>query len=115
MGVRERAVYHGEGHRQDRLPQAEPTADSVVTAHAGAAGLVSPANPTYIGSMADTNSPSEDPLYPFRALEPGEIVSPEHEAWLKAEIEKTLDASKRGELRYTDYREVMKKFGFDAP
>jgi hypothetical protein len=64
--------------------------------------------------MADTASPSNDPLAPFRALEPDFVPDPEHEAWLEAEVRRTLEAKAEGRMTYRTLDEVARKFRADA-
>lgn len=64
--------------------------------------------------MADTSSPSNDPLEPFRALEPDFTVTPEHDAWMRAEIRKTLEAKADGQMTYRSLEEVARRFLPDA-
>ncbi len=64
--------------------------------------------------MADTASLSVDPLAAFRALEPDFVADPAHEAWLKAEIRRTLEAKAEGQMTYLTLDEVACKFGADA-
>ncbi|MBO6551310.1 MAG: hypothetical protein JJ926_10545 [Roseitalea sp.] len=49
-------------------------------------------------------------------LEPlqGGDVSDEHDAWLRAEIDKTLAKKKSGKLGYRTLDDVMQSFGFNA-
>lgn len=64
--------------------------------------------------MADTSSPSNDPLNAFRALEPDFTVAPEHDAWMRAEISKTLQAKAEGQMTYRSLEEVARRFLPDA-
>ncbi|MDP1554304.1 MAG: hypothetical protein Q8L84_02495 [Hyphomonas sp.] len=64
--------------------------------------------------MADTASPSNDPLGAFRALEPDFVPDPAHEAWLEAEVRRTLEAKADGRMTYRTLDEVARKFGADA-
>lgn len=49
-------------------------------------------------------------------LEPlqGDDVTAEHDAWLRAEIDKTLAKKKSGKLGYRTLDDVMQSFGFNA-
>lgn len=40
--------------------------------------------------------------------------SPQHDAWMKTEIRKTLEKKQAGTMTYQSLEEVMRKFGFDA-
>lgn len=40
--------------------------------------------------------------------------SPEHDAWMKAEIKKTLAKKETGTMTYRSLDAVMRDFGFDA-
>lgn len=64
--------------------------------------------------MADTASPSSDPLDAFRALEPDFAPTPEHDAWMQAEIRKTLKAKAEGRMTYRSLDEVARRFGANA-
>jgi hypothetical protein len=44
-----------------------------------------------------------------------EPITPEHRAWMNAEIEKTLAKMDAGETTYHSLDDVMREFGFDAP
>lgn len=39
-------------------------------------------------------------------------ISPEHRAWMNAQIQKTMDKKARGEANYTPLETVRKEFGF---
>lgn len=57
---------------------------------------------------------SQDEATRFTApLKRGE-ESPAHDAWMKAEIRKTLAKKQAGKMTYRSLDEVMRKFGFDA-
>ncbi|MFN3608998.1 MAG: hypothetical protein ACK4Y9_08035 [Hyphomonas sp.] len=64
--------------------------------------------------MADTASPSNDPLDAFRALEADFTATPEHDAWLRAEIRKTLEAKAEGQMTYRSLEDVARRFLPDA-
>ena len=64
--------------------------------------------------MADTASPSDDPLDAFRALEPDFVPDPAHAVWLDAEIRRTLEAKAEGRMTYRTLDEVARKFGANA-
>lgn len=40
--------------------------------------------------------------------------SPEHDAWMKAQIEKTLAKKKAGDMTFHNLDDVMREFGFNA-
>ena len=44
----------------------------------------------------------------------GQPISPEHRAWMDAEIRTTLEKKERGDLTYTPLDQVRRDFGFDA-
>lgn len=64
--------------------------------------------------MADTASPSNDPLDAFRALEADFTVTPEHDAWMQAEIRETLKAKADGQMTYRSLETVARRFLPDA-
>lgn len=68
----------------------------------------------YFLDMPDTASPSNDPLDAFRALEADFAATPEHDAWMKAEIGKTLAAKSEGRMTYRSLEEVVRRFTPDA-
>ena len=41
-------------------------------------------------------------------------ITPEHRAWMNAEIRETLAKMDSGEMTYRSLDEVMREFGFDA-
>ena len=41
-------------------------------------------------------------------------VAPDHDAWMKAEIENTLAKKQAGKMSYHRLEEAMQRFGFDA-
>ena len=43
-----------------------------------------------------------------------EECSPEHDAWMKAQTQKTLAKKQAGKMSFRSLDEVMRKFGFDA-
>jgi hypothetical protein len=50
----------------------------------------------------------------FRALETDFAATPEHNAWLEAEIRQTLDAKAEGRMTYRPLEEVVRRFTPDA-
>lgn len=44
----------------------------------------------------------------------GQPVTPEHRAWMNAQIRATLAKKERGEMNYTPLDEVRRKLGLDA-
>lgn len=63
--------------------------------------------------MSDTGQLDEKLESYLETVKPGE-ASPEHEAWIRAEIEKTLAKKANGQVTYHNLDEVMRKFGFYA-
>lgn len=67
----------------------------------------------YIEPMSQTKD--IDKAAEFTApFAPGEAVTPEHAAWMKAQTRETLDKIERGEMTYRSLDEVMRAHGFDA-
>lgn len=64
--------------------------------------------------MPDTASPPNDPLDAFRALEPDFAPSPEHDAWMQAEIRKTLKTKAEGRMTYRSLEDIVRRFTPDA-
>ena len=56
-----------------------------------------------------TNTNTTSPEAP--ALQHEDGVTPEHRAWMNAEIRNTLVKKQRGELTYHPLDEVMREFG----
>ncbi len=52
----------------------------------------------------------DDYLAPLNEWE----CSPEHRAWITAQIKKTLAKKATGKMTYRSLDEVMREFGFDA-
>ena len=52
---------------------------------------------------------NQDYLAPHK----GDVV-PDHDAWMKAEIENTLAKKQAGKMTYHRLEEAMQRFGFDA-
>lgn len=50
----------------------------------------------------------------FRPLEPDFVPDPDHEAWLEAEIRRTLAGKADGKLSYRALEDVARKFGLHA-
>lgn len=42
-------------------------------------------------------------------------ITPEHRAWMNAQIRATLEKKARGKMTYTPLDEIRRKFGLDAP
>lgn len=57
-----------------------------------------------------TNKDAQD----FLAPDDDRQMSPEHEAWIFAEIEARMARREAGITKYTSLDDVMRKFGFDA-
>ncbi len=60
--------------------------------------------------MSDTDQLDKELEAFLATVKPGE-ASAEHEAWLTAQIEKTLAKKASGQTIYHDLDEVMRKFG----
>lgn len=54
----------------------------------------------------------EDAVKDIEAGSEEHTISPEHRAWMNAQIQDTLDKKARGELNYTSLSDVRKEFGF---
>lgn len=64
--------------------------------------------------MPDTASSATPPFDAFRALEPDFVPDPAHQAWMEAEIRRTLKAKADGKMTYRTLEEVARKFGAHA-
>lgn len=44
----------------------------------------------------------------------GQLITPEHRAWMNEQIKATLAKKARGETKYTPLDQVRREFGLDA-
>ncbi len=63
-----------------------------------------------MADLEDKIVAEDDILAPLKEGE----CSPEHDAWMKAQIQKTLAKKQAGKMSFRSLDEVMRKFGFDA-
>ena len=54
----------------------------------------------------------QDEVDAIEAGRDAKAITPEHRAWMNAQIQRTLDKKARGEANYSPLEDVRKEFGF---
>lgn len=79
----------------------------------GAPGFAEP-NLSYDDQAALEVSAASPPTLEEMTTATGASPEPGHDAWVRRQVQRTLDKKKAGALQYRDFDEVAARFGFNA-